>query len=137
MANVVYPSNGLITVLQALANTNMNIRIFTNNYTPVDASVKTSFTEATFAGYSANFPLTLTGANWVSLGVSGGVGTLAYPTITVTNSSAGTVTVYGWYILDSTNTYVIAAGLFDGAPVSILAGATYSWIPTLGDQSQY
>jgi hypothetical protein len=128
-----FPDEGLIKMLQLIAANNLKLHVFTNNITPSESSTLAGCTEAAWSGYAA---ITLSSGSWVSLGVSGHVGALAYPVCTFTNSSGSPVTAYGWYITDNGSTMLIAIGLFDGSPITIAASGTYSFIPTLGDLSQ-
>jgi hypothetical protein len=135
MANQIYPSNGLIYQLTQIVSGSPVLGLFTNNYTITDASLFSNLTEAGWTSYAR---ITLTSGNWVSLGVAGGIGTIAYPTCTFTNGSVAAVTTYGYFILDPTSTYLLAAGNFAGAPITLAAsGGTYSFIPTWADKSQY
>jgi hypothetical protein len=134
MANVVYPDAGLIFMLQQIVASNLHLHIFTNNVTPSDSTTLGGLTEAAWTGYALE---TLSSGSFVSLGVGAHVGTLAYPTVTFTNGSGSPVSAYGFYITDTANAILVSCGLFDAAPVSIAAGGTYSFIPTISDQSQY
>lgn len=129
-----FPDEGLIKMLQLVVANNLKLHVFTNNITPSDNTVLSGVTEAAWTGYAA---ITLSSGSWVSLGVSGHIGALAYPTVTFSNTSGSPVTAYGWYITDNAVTMLIAVGLFDSSPITIAATTgTYSFIPTLGDQSQ-
>lgn len=129
-----FADEGLIKLLDLITANDLKLHLFTNNITPSKSTVLSGLTEATFTGYAA---ITLTNANWVSLGVSSNIGSKVYPTCTFTNSSGSNATVYGFYITDNAVTKCIAVGLFDGSPITITAsGGTYSFIPTLGDLSQ-
>lgn len=129
-----FPDAGLIWLLQQVAANNLKLRVFTNNITPSDNTILSGLTEAAWAGYAA---LTLTAGSWVSLGVSSHVGTLVYPACVFLNTSGGPVTAYGWYMTDNAGTILVAVGLFDSAPVTLVATTgSYSFIPTIGDLSQ-
>lgn len=129
-----FPDGGLIFMLQQIVAAGLKLHIFTNNITPSDSTTLGSLTEAAWTGYAAQ---TLVAGNWVSLGVNLHVGTIVYPTCTFSNTSGSPVTAYGFYITDTTNTNLVAVGLFDGSPVTIAATiGTYSFIPTIGDLSQ-
>ena len=134
MANQIYPNNGLIYQLQQIVAQSPIMGLFTNNYTVVDTTLFSNLTEAVFTGYGR---VTLTAGSWISAGVAGGIGTIVYPTVTFTNSTGVSQTVYGYFVLDSTTTYLLAAGNLYGAPVTIVSGGTYSLIPTWSDKSQY
>lgn len=129
-----FPDEGLIWLLQQLAANNLKMHLFTNNISPSRATTLAGLTEATWTGYAV---VTLASGSWVSLGVGGNVGTLAYPAVTFSNTSAGSVTAYGFYITDNAVTKLLCVGLFDGSPVTLVATTgTYTFVPTIGDLSQ-
>lgn len=132
--NSVFADEGLIAILQKIVVVDLTLHIFTNNITPTVNSVYADFTEASYSGYAA---FTLTHTDWVSLGVSGHIGALAYPTLTTFNSSGGSEDIYGYYVTDVADTFVFWAGLFDSSPVTVLPADSYSFIPTIGDFSKY
>jgi hypothetical protein len=96
------------------------VKLFKNNYTPVDASTASDFTEATFTGYAAitiartafSAPAIVSDVAYSS--VSG------YPTYTCT--AGGIEVCYGWYMVGASSGKVLAAQRFDNAR-SISAGA--------------
>jgi len=129
-----FPDQGLIKLLDLITVNDLKIHAFTNNITPSDSTVLSGLTEAAWTGYAA---VTLTNANWVSLGVTSHIGTKVYPTVTFSNTSGSPVTTYGGYITDNAGTVLIAVWLWDSSPVTIAATTgTYSFIPTIGDLSQ-
>lgn len=88
------------------ASKNLKLRLYTNNYTPVDTSVVGSFTEMSGAGYAA---ISLTNGSWtVTVGNDPSDAVYAEQTFTFTGSGS---TIYGYYIEDndgSTGTLVWA-----------------------------
>lgn len=88
------------------ASKNLKLRLYTNNYTPVDTSVVGSFTEMSGAGYA---PISLTNGSWtVTVGNDPSDAVYAEQTFTFTGSGS---TIYGYYIEDndgSTGTLVWA-----------------------------
>lgn len=129
-----FPDAGLLKLLDLIVANNLKLHIFVNNVTPSDSTVLGGLTEASWTGYAAQ---TLSAGSWVSLGVTGHIGTYVYPTCTFSNTGGSSQNAYGWYITDNGGTILIAVGLFDGAPVSLPATTgTYSFIPTIGDRSE-
>ena len=102
--------------LNKVAPLDVKLRLFTNNYTPVEASVLASFTEAVAAGYAA---ITLTGASW-TIASAAGVTTAEYAEQTFTLTAASTD--YGYYITNNAGTQVLWAERFTDAPHTIPSG---------------
>jgi hypothetical protein len=127
-----FPDEGLIDLLSAIAFAEMYACLFTNNVTIGKSTVYADLVEAAWTGYSRNY---LAGASWISLGVAGHVGSMVYPSIAFSNASGGSVTAYGFFMIPQSGTDLLIAGNFDGAPVTILDGGSYVFIPTMGDLS--
>jgi len=75
------------------------LKLYTNDYDPVEGSISTDFTEASGNGYSA---IPLTRGSW-SVATSTGTTTATYAQQTFT-FTGGPVTVYGYYIVHTTTT---------------------------------
>ncbi len=91
--------------------TDITLRLYTNNRTPVVTDTAANYTECALAGYAA---VDLLPANWSEV-TAGGVCTASYPAVTFTfNAYAGGTTIYGAYLTDGAGT-VLAAGLLDVA----------------------
>ncbi len=86
------------------------LKLYQNNYTPVNSSTATSFTEATFGGY---LPKTLVRATWQAPTIVSGIASSAYgstpQTWTVTSAPQ---TIYGYYVLGATSGKVLWAERF-------------------------
>lgn len=79
---------------------NQKLKLFVNNYTPVDASVAADFTEMSTLSYAEK---TLTKTSWVTTeGAAGAAASAAYAAQTWTFTAGSAVTVYGYYITDVT-----------------------------------
>lgn len=91
----------------------LKLRLFENNYTPVEASVVGDFTEATFSGYAA---ITLTGASWTLTTADPAVADYAQQTFTA--SAAGN-SVYGYYVTNNAGTVLMWAERFTDGPYTI------------------
>jgi hypothetical protein len=91
------------------ASKNHKLRLYSNNYTPVDTSVLGNFTEVTGGGYTA---ISLTNGSWtITVGNDPSDAVYAEQTFTFTGTIGGTGIVYGYYIEDndgSTGTLVWA-----------------------------
>lgn len=113
------PNEGAKYALECALNKtvqgDLTLRLFENNYTPIETSTYASFTEATFSGYAAK---TLTGANWTVTNADPAVATYS-TTQTFTSNAAQTKAVYGYYITKGVSN-VVFAELFTGAPYNIV-----------------
>jgi len=95
---------------------NCKVRLFTNNYTPVDGTVLGDLTEAIFAGYVAQ-----TIANWTTATtVSAKAQTQA--TVSFLNSSGSPKDVYGYYLTNAGGSVLLGAERFSAPPISIADG---------------
>lgn len=116
---LVLPNVGETFLLNLMTNNastqNLTLRLYSNNYTPVEASTNASFTEATFTGYSA---ASLTAGSWTITAAD--PSTAAYPQVTFT-SSAGSQNqnIYGYYVTRATGPEVVFAELFTDGPYNI------------------
>lgn len=89
------------------------LRLYSNNLTPTNAQVIGDFTEATFTGYAA---VTLSG--WTAASVAAHVASSTANPVTFT-LTAGTQSIYGWYITNAAGTVLYAAGRDAAAPVAM------------------
>jgi hypothetical protein len=95
-------------VLNKTAPQNWVLKLYKNNYTPIDASVEGDFTEADFTGYGAK---TLAGASWT---VTPGAPTSAsYAQQTFTSSVDQTIQyIYGYLLVQATSGKIMSAERF-------------------------
>ena len=118
--SLLVPDVGEVLLLEYALNktepTEVKLKIYTNDYTPVEGSVVGDFTEATAAGYAA---IELAGASW-TIASSVGVTTASYAQQTETFTAASTN--YGYYITNNGGTQVLWAERFSDAPHTIPAG---------------
>lgn len=92
---------------------NQSLKLFVNDYTPVDASIAANFTEMSTLGYAAK-PLTKTA--WVvTAGGDGQVAEAAYAQQTWTFTAGALVNVYGYFIVDSVSGLLLWAERFASA----------------------
>jgi len=93
--------------------TSMDLRLYTNNYTPVKTSAFASFTEPTNSEYA---PIAFS-ADDFAYALTGGKDLFTPPTKTFAFTSA--VTVYGYFVtvLDYPNHFVMWAELIAGGPI--------------------
>ena len=95
---------------------NVFLRLFTNNYTPVEGSVYADFTEATVDGYAE---IELEGNDW-TIATSTGVTTATFAQQTFTFTAASTN--YGYYVVNNAKNQVLWAERFSDAPHVIPSG---------------
>jgi|BioPla2DNA2_1021312.scaffolds.fasta_scaffold108388_1 hypothetical protein len=113
---LVVPNEGKKRLLEILVNkesaSNVVLKLFKNDYTPVDGSQIGDFTESTTTGYVKK---TLTGGSW---SVVDGLASYAQQTFTYTAGG----THYGYYITNATEDTVLWAERFTDAPHTIPSG---------------
>lgn len=84
----------------------LTLKLYTNNYTPLDTSVAGDFSEASGGGYAAK---TLSNGSWtVTVGSDPSDAAYAEQTWTFTGALAGTATIYGWFIVDADGVLIMA-----------------------------
>lgn len=89
---------------------NQTLKLFVNNVTPDDTTVEGGLTEMSTLSYAAK---TLTKTSWTTVaGSSGQPATSTYATQTWTFTPGTPVTVYGYYIIDSTSGKLLWVELF-------------------------
>ena len=110
-------NQGETIALEALVNKtapqDLSLRLYTNNYTPVEATTEASVTEATGNGYAAK---SLTASSWVT--TAGDPSDVTYPEQTFTFTGA-LGNVYGYYLTQNTSSKLIIAELFSDGPYDV------------------
>ena len=131
MSSVVVPNAGELKLVEwALKGSpeNLTLKLYTNDYTPVAASVAGSFTEATFADYAAK---TLTAGSWGTAATdANGKAAISYAAQTWTGGTAANETCYGWYCVGATSGTIIMAGRFSSAK-TVAEGETLTINPAV------
>lgn len=87
---------------------NQTLKLFVNDITPADADTAATFTEMSTLGYAAK---TLTKTSWVVAQASG-VAQATYAEQSWTFTAGTLVTVYGYFIVDSTTGVLLWAERF-------------------------
>jgi hypothetical protein len=115
---VVVPNLGaqeiLSRALNKTATADLTLKLFENNYTPIETSAVGDFTEATFTGYSSQ-----------SIPGSGATITNADPSEAswaakvFTSSAAQSKNVYGYYVVNAGGTICLWAERFTDGPYAI------------------
>lgn len=103
----------LANILNKTAPQNLLLKLYTNDYTPVEGETEASYTEAAGFGYAA---LTLTGANWT---ITPGAPSLAsYAQQTFTFSGALGL-VYGYFVVQAVSGLIMWGERFTDGPYTI------------------
>jgi hypothetical protein len=117
---LVAPNVGEVILLRYMLNhtaaTDVEMRLYNNNHTPVEADVLGSYTQASAAGYTA---VSLPGVNWT---VSTSLGTTTGEHSETTFSFTTSATIYGYYVTDDAATGLLWSERFTGAPFNIPSG---------------
>ena len=94
------------------------LKLYVNDITPADADVAATYTEMSTHGYAAK---TLLKSGW-TVAQNGGVGEGVQAAQTWTFTAAAAVTVYGYFVLDSTSGLLVWAERFATGKVIQFAG---------------
>lgn len=111
---LILPTNSEKTMLEfslgVLVPGNQKLKLYVNDYTPVDGSLAANFTEMSTHGYAEK---ALTKTSWVvTAGGAGSPAEGAYAVQTWTFTAAALVTVYGYFITDTTTGLLLWAERF-------------------------
>lgn len=97
---------------------NQTLKLYVSNTTPADGDTAGTYTEMSTHGYAAK---TLTKGSWV-IAQNAGVAEASYAQQTWTFSAATAVTVYGYFVIDSTSGILLWSERFGSAKVVQYAG---------------
>lgn len=125
---IVVPNAFEVLVLNWILKTeNLSLRLYSNNYTPVEGSTLAAFTEVIGGGYAAK---TLIAANWTNTAGDPSFGLYAQQTFSFTGPTSAPSTIYGYYVVDAANV-VRWAERFPGAnvPFTPVAGSSIRITP--------
>jgi len=117
---LVVPDSGEVEMLKRILNVTIAdpdvvLRLYTNDYTPIETSVVGSFTDATGAGYA---PVTMTPATWT---ISGDPTEAIYSEIELAFTAAEP-TIYGYFLTNTADNTLLWAERFVDGPYVIPAG---------------
>ncbi|MDL2342461.1 MAG: hypothetical protein QFB87_05290 [Patescibacteria group bacterium] len=108
---------------------NQTLKLFTNNIAPADTDTAATYTEMSTLGYVAK---TLTKTAWVTTaGATGAPASSVQPQQTFTFTAGTLVTVYGYYVIDSTTGLLLWAESFGGGKDIQNAGDQIIIVPTI------
>lgn len=123
----------VLTTLLTLAHT---LKIYGNDYTPVDASVAANFTEIAGGGYVSK-PITF--ANWTITAGAPSLASYAVQTWIFTGAINAPGTIYGYYITRNSDGHLLLAERFPAAnvPFGPVAGSKIIVLPRFSAESQF
>ena len=131
------PDVGEIFLLTELLNntfTGAKLRLFKNDYTPVDGSTLANFTQANFSGY-AQIVLNAWG---VAVTVAGRASADHAPVNFTHNGGATANNIYGYYVVDATEAELLFAERDPFGPVTMaLLADNYRVILNVTGKSEY
>jgi len=104
---------------------NQTLKLFVNNITPADADTAATYTEMSTLGYASK---SLAKASWV-IAQNGTKSEASYAAQTFTFTAGTAVTVYGYFVIDSTSGVLLWAELFDTGKVVQFAGDQIIIVP--------
>lgn len=129
MASWVIPNEGKQRWLDAALQSagfssaeDYDVKLYQNNYTPVDTSTTSNFTEATFTGYTL---VTITHATFPAASISSNIAVSDAGNATFSCSGGASQTIYGCYVVGHTSGKVYAAVIFD-ASITVVSGLSIS-----------
>ena len=127
MAIVVPNAFEVLVLGWILNNVDLSLRLYSNDYTPVEGSTLAAFTQVAGGGYAAK---TLTAGSWVVTAGDPSYGLYAQQTFSFTGPTTAPSTIYGYYIVDTSNV-VRWAERFPGAnvPFTPIAGSSIRITP--------
>ncbi len=119
---LVVPNNAEVLLLSYMLNatvaSDVRLKLYSNNKTPVETDVLSSYVELVSVGYIDKVIL---GSSWVITTVSG-VTTATYATQTFSFPSG--TTAYGYYVTNNAGTDLLWAERFSNAPINISPSGT-------------
>lgn len=132
----IHPDASLIPLCKRLVYQDVHYHLFSNNITPDADTELADLTEySSGTGYAVQ---TVAAADFASEGVAAHIGTLmASPIAWTITPDAGNPNCYGYYATDTTDTYLLACGRFDDAPVVLTSGGVISVTPIFASQSRF
>jgi hypothetical protein len=131
--NQVYPDDALKTLLKMVTAGDVHYHLYTNDIAVDEDTLLSDFVEQVGDGYAV---VTVHGADWLAPTVTAGVAVRTAPPISFLPTT-GAWTLYGYYVTDSTDAFLLWGGRFDGAPVTQAIADPLVMIPVVGDQSKF
>jgi hypothetical protein len=131
--NQIYPDDALKTLLKIVTGADVHYHLYVNDLVVDDATLLSDFVEQAGDGYAV---VTVAAADWLAPTVTAGVAVRTAPAISFTPTT-GAWTLYGYYVTDDTDAFLLWGGRFDGAPVTQAIADPLVMVPIVGDQSRF
>lgn len=97
--SLVIPNAGELLVLQYYLQTvALTLKLYSNDYTPVEGTTTAAFTEVTGGGYT---PKTLNIGDWILSASDPSNGVYSQQTFSFTGPTTAPGTIYGYYVIDN------------------------------------
>lgn len=126
--SIVVPNAYEVIVLNNILKTDtLSLRLYSNNYVPVEGATLASFTEVAGGGYSR---ISLAIGGWTNTAGDPSFGLYAQQTFGFTGPTTAPGTIYGYFVVDPSNV-VRWAERFPGAnvPFTPIAGSSIKITP--------
>jgi len=108
---------------------NLTLKLFKNNVTPAVTDTASTYTEATFTGYSAvTVTSSQSGSTWTVPSNSVGTVTSSYQT-NATFSSSSSQSVYGYFVVGASSGKCYCSEAFSGGVLNLTNGSTVTITP--------
>lgn len=128
----IYPDAGLDQFLVRQLTPSLKYHLFDNNVTPDRDTVLGDLNQISGGTTS---PITVAVASFTLSGLANHVASRLAAPIAFVNGSGAPASAYGYYVTDSTDTFLFAVARFDSAPVVKAAGESWQVTPIIGDYS--
>lgn len=131
-----FPDVVEVEVLTALLTPAHTLRLYGNDYTPVDTSLAANFTEIVGGGYVAK---ALVFATWTITAGAPSYAVYTSQTWIFTGPVNAPGTIYGYYITRNSDGKLLCANRFPAAvvPFSSIAGSKIVVLPRISAESQF
>jgi hypothetical protein len=115
---------------------NWSLRLYSNNITPAETDTASTYTEATFTGYSAKtLTRSVTGTTWATPTQTGTTlessnAKSTYGSSAQSWNATSAQTIYGYYLVGATSTKLIAAEKF-ASSIGLVNPSTLTMTPAM------
>lgn len=131
-----FPNVVEVEILTTLLTPAHTLRLYGNDYTPIDSSVSANFTEIAGGGYASK-PITF--ANWTITAGAPSLAVYAGQTWIFTGVINAPGTIYGYYITRDSDGKLLLANRFPAAnvPFGPVNGSKIVVLPRVSAESQF
>ena len=127
---LIVPNAGELLVLEDFLQSGpLSLRLYSNNYTPVEGTTTAAFTEVAGGGYARK---TLNIGDWILTSGDPSFGLYAQQTFSFTGTTTAPGTIYGYYVVNALEVTLWAERFAAGVlPFSPIAGSSIKITPRL------